>query len=75
MEETEFQSRLRQRLGLRVGPEMAKYLLNKISANSLDQDSISAMGGDAKTGIPTHKTISINTLKSLADDDRPNPQA
>ena len=75
MEETEFQSRLRQRLGLRVGPEMAKYLLKKLSDGALGHDSISAMGGDAKTGIPLHKTISIKMLKSLSDEDRPTPQA
>ena len=72
MEETEFQTRLRERLGLRVGPEMAKYLLARISAPA--SGSVSAMGGDAKTGIPMHKTISIATLKHLADD-RPTPQA
>ena len=75
MEETEFQSRLRQRLGLRVGPEMARYLLKKLSDSTLGQDSISAMGGDAKTGIPVQKTISIKMLKSLSDEDRPTPQA
>ena len=75
MEETELQSRLRERLGLRVGPEMAKYLLKKISDGTLGQGSISAMGGDAKTGIPIHKTISIKMLKSLADEDRTTPQA
>ena len=29
MEETEFQKRLRQGLGLRVGPEMAKFFCGK----------------------------------------------
>jgi hypothetical protein len=75
MEETQFQSRLRERLGLRVGPEMAKYLFKKLSDGTLGQDSVSAMGGDAKTGIPVHKTISIKMLKSLAEDDRPTPNA
>lgn len=74
MEETELQSRLRERLGLRVGPEMAKYLLKKLSDGALSQNSISAMGGDAKTGIPMHKTIPLATLKAIAED-RPNLQA
>ena len=72
MEETEFQTRLRERLGLRVGPEMAKYLLTKVSKPAAG--SISAMGGDARTGIPMHKTIPISILKTLADD-QPTPQA
>ena len=75
MEETQFQSRVREHLGLRVGPEMAKYLLRKLADDTLGQDSISAMGGDAKTGIPVHKIISIDTLKSLTDDDRLTPNA
>jgi ribosomal protein S6E (S10) len=74
MEETELQSRLRNRLGLRVGPEMAKYLLKKLSDGTLGQGSISAMGGDAKTGIPMHQSIPIATLKALAED-QPTPQA
>ncbi len=74
MEETQFQSALRERLGLRVGPEMAKYILKKLSDGTLSQNSISAMGGDAKTGIPTLKTIPIDTLKSLAED-RPSEPA
>jgi len=68
MEETELQSRLREHLGLRVGPEMAKYLLKKLSDGTLGHGTISAMGGDAKTGIPMHQTIPIATLKSLAED-------
>jgi len=74
MEETELQRCLRERLGLRVGPEMAKYLLKKLSDGTLGQSAISAMGGDAKTGIPMNKSIPIATLKSLAQD-RPTPNA
>jgi len=74
MEETELQTRLREQLGLRVGPEMAKYLLKKISDGTLGQSSISAMGGDAKTGIPMLKTIPIATLKQIAQD-RPGTNA
>ena len=74
MEESQLQSALRQRLGLRVGPEMARYLLKKLSDGTLGQGSISAMGGDAKTGIPINKTIPIATLKALAED-RATPNA
>ena len=47
---------------------MAKYLLKKLEGATLGQGSISAMGGDAKTGIPIHKTIPIATLKAIAQD-------
>jgi len=68
MEEIELQSRLRERLGLRVGPEMAKYLLKKLADGAVGQQTISAMGGDAKTGIPQFKSISLATLKAIAED-------
>jgi len=68
MEESELQRRLREDLGLRVGPEMAKYLLKKLADGTLGKDAISAMGGDAKTGISMNKSIPIATLKSLAQD-------
>jgi hypothetical protein len=74
MEETELQRRLREHLGLRVGPEMAKYLLKKLSDGTLGQGAVSAMGGDAKTGIAINKSIPIATLKALAED-RPTPTA
>ena len=74
MEETELQRRLREHLGLRVGPEMAKYLLKKLSDGTFNQSAVSAMGGDAKTGIAVNKSIPIATLKSLADD-RATPKA
>ena len=72
MEETEFQSRLRQRLGLRVGPEMAKYLLKRMAEGNLGESAIDAMGGDARTGIPMRMQIKMHTLKSLTKEDRPN---
>ena len=74
MEETEFQTRLRQRLGLRVGPEMAKFLLRRMGEGSLGESAISAMGGDARTGIPVLRTIPINVLKNLASEDQANPE-
>ncbi len=74
MEETELQRRLREHLGLRVGPEMARYLLKKLSDGTLGQGTISAMGGDAKTGIAMNKSIPLATLKALAED-RPTSTA
>jgi len=74
MEETELQRRLREHLGLRVGPEMAKYLLKKLTDGTFNQGAVSAMGGDAKTGIAINKSIPVATLKALAED-RPSPNA
>jgi hypothetical protein len=72
MEETEFQKRLRGGLGLRVGPEMAKYLLKRMAEGKLGDAAIAAMGGDAKTGVPLRTVIKVEALRALAKEDRPN---
>ncbi len=67
MEETELQRRLRQHLGLRVGPEMAKYLLKKLEGAPLGQGSISAMGGKprtSKSSPPTATSLISNPSTS-----------
>ena len=74
MVETEFQARLRQKLGLRVGPEMAKFLMRRMGEGSLGESAISAMGGDARTGVPVMRTIPIQVLKNLAREDRPSKE-
>jgi hypothetical protein len=71
MEETEFQTRLRERLGLRVGPEMARYLLGRLNTGTLGAGSIPAMGTDARTGIPVLRDITSIELRAAANPDRP----
>src|SRR5687767_15821406 len=65
MEETEFQARLRERMGLRVGPEMAAYLLKQVSAGTLGESAIPAMGGDARTGMPVLRQLGMAELKAI----------
>jgi hypothetical protein len=65
MEETEFQARLRERLGLRVGPEMAAYLLKRLNDGTLGEITIPAMGGDARTGMPVLRQLNAAELKAI----------
>jgi hypothetical protein len=70
MEETEFQSRLCERLGLRVGPQMAGYLLKRLSDGTLGESAIPAMGGDARTGMPVLRQLGAAELRALLAETR-----
>lgn len=48
MEENAVQSAIREKLGLRVGPEMAAYVLRQLEAGN---QTIGIIGGDARTGV------------------------
>ena len=63
MGETELQQRVRERLGLRVGPEMAAYILKQLKD---DRDaSIPVIAADARTGVPLRQELDPSTLRSL----------
>jgi hypothetical protein len=57
----DLQTIVQKRLGLHIGPEMAKYLSQKLSAGN----SVPIIGCDARTGVP--KAITIDP-KILAGD-------
>ena len=63
-----------ERLGLRLGPEMAAYVLRRIQTPSTpaagtsggqslsDPSRIPVIGGDARTGLPVRKFIEVAAL-------------
>jgi hypothetical protein len=53
VEFAEVQQRVLDAYGIRVEPEMAKYLLRRLSAGG----KVGVIGGDARTGMPTRKLI------------------
>jgi hypothetical protein len=63
MGETELQARVRERLGLRVGPEMAAYILKQLTDDG--DASIPVIAADARTGVPLRKELSPATLRPL----------
>lgn len=63
MQESQLQALVRQHAGLRVGQEMAEYLLKRIQQGSA---SVRIIGADARTGIPLHRELDLDTLPGLA---------
>lgn len=47
---------LLERLGLRVGDEMADYIGRKVVAKA---DTFAIMGGDARTGVPVRRLVAL----------------
>ncbi len=68
MRESELQARVRRQLGLRVGPEMAAYILKRLTAaaTSADAATFPVMASDARTGIPLRTELSTASLRDDA---------
>lgn len=64
MGETQLQARIREQLGLRVGPEMAAYVLKQLSSGD-GSSPIAVIASDARTGVPLRKELSPNVLRPL----------
>jgi hypothetical protein len=65
MGETELRARVREQLGLRVGPEVAAYILEQLKHRDGDA-AIPVIAADARTGIPLRKELAAATLRPLA---------
>jgi hypothetical protein len=59
MEESDLRTLVRDRLGLRIEPEMSKYVLRKAGESN---QPITVIGGDARTGMPRRQTIDPRML-------------
>jgi hypothetical protein len=64
MGETELQRRVREQLGLRVGPEMAAYVLKQLGGGNASTP-IPVIAADARTGMPLRKELSPTVLRDL----------
>jgi hypothetical protein len=65
MIENELQQRVREKLGLRVGPEVAAYLARRLEQPAA---SILVMAGDARTGRPLLAELDSRELRAAAAD-------
>jgi hypothetical protein len=70
MPESPLQTQVREKLGLRVGKEMAAYILRKLDQSA--DTPIPIMAGDARTGVPIHREIPASELAPIASP-QPNP--
>jgi hypothetical protein len=68
MQETQLQSLMRERMGLRIGREMAAYLLrHKDDACP----SIPLIADDARTGAAMQRDLPLETLRKLLAEEQP----
>jgi hypothetical protein len=56
MSEAELRRVVRDRFGLRIEPEMSRYLVGR--STDLDQ-SVAVIGSDARTGVPRREILDL----------------
>ncbi|MGD0465023.1 MAG: hypothetical protein ABSB74_21270 [Tepidisphaeraceae bacterium] len=59
MEESELRSLIRDRLGLRIEPEMSKYVLRRAGESN---QPIAVIGSDARTGAARRQIVDPRLL-------------
>ena len=58
-----------ERLGLRIGPEMSRYVLRRIESghdSPMPLGAIPVMAADARTGAPVRQLIDLSTFETPA---------
>jgi len=68
MDEVQIRRRLLEHYGIRVDPEMSKYVLRHLQQARSALAQIPVMGGDARTGIPLRLLVDA---AQVARPDRP----
>jgi hypothetical protein len=66
MDEVEIRRRLIAQFGIRIEPEMSRYVLDKLKTGA---GEIPIMGGDARTGVPVRTLVNLEAAahKNPAD--------
>ena len=57
MDEREIRQRLIAQFGIRIEPEMSRYILGRMRAGA---GGIPIMGGDARTGVAVRTIVDLN---------------
>jgi hypothetical protein len=63
LQDSELRLLVRDRLGLRIEPQMCKYLLRR--AADSDQP-LAVIGGEARTGVPRRQFLDSRLLQGLS---------
>jgi ribosomal protein S6E (S10) len=77
-QETPVQAAVRRQLGLRIGPEMAAYLVRSAEAAAIAGGSgtlgtagtVALIGGDARTGVAMRKQVPLEMVRQVLGDAR-----
>ena len=68
MDASHVQDLFLRRLGIRIGPEMAGYVLRRLRAgeqSAVPIGPVAVMGGDARTGVPVRQFVDPSLLVGL----------
>jgi len=57
LNESDVREMFLRKLGLRIEPEMAGYVLKRLQAGNSKTESFPVMGADARTGMPVRRMI------------------
>jgi hypothetical protein len=63
MTEIELQQRVLEAYGIRVEPEMCRYVMKKLQQAGAALRELPVIGGEAKTGVPTRRLIDPAVLQ------------
>ena len=66
MSEAEVRQRMLEAYGIRVEPEMTRYVLKKLQQAGNALRELPVIGGEARTGIPVRKLIDPSRLTAVA---------
>ena len=69
MTESDVRRLFLHRLGIRLGPEMGAYVLERFRTGGVAPVPI--MGGDARTGVPVRRFIDLSQVLGSPADDNP----
>jgi hypothetical protein len=61
MEDAELRLLMRDRVGIRIGHEMGKYLLAKFGES---KGNVAVIGSDARTGLPRREVVDLRALRA-----------
>ena len=69
MQDSELRLLVRDRLRLRIEPEMCKYLLRKAADSN---QPLAVIGGDARTGVPRREILDPRLFRQGIDRQEPS---
>lgn len=65
MDEATVRQRMLAQFGLRIEPEMTRYVIERLKAGAAEPEQLPVMGGDARTGAPVRRFIPPAALRDL----------
>lgn len=67
MTETEMQQRMLEAYGIRVEPEMCRYVIKRLAQAGAALSELPIIGGEARTGTPVRRTVDPAKLQAIAN--------